>query len=65
MPRLAQRLAHLGGHVLRDLLGARLDRGRRLREERRALPGRQRGPGGERLARGLDRGARVLGVEAG
>ena len=60
-PGLAQRLPHLRRHVLRDLLGARLDRVGRLREEGRALPGRQRGPGGERLARGLDRGTRVLG----
>ena len=43
-PRLAQRLAHLGGHVLRDLLGARLDRVGRLREERRALPAREAPP---------------------
>ncbi len=60
-PCLAQRLPHLRGHVLRDLLGARLDRRGRFREEGRALPGRQRGPRGERLARGLDRGTRVLG----
>ena len=34
--RLAERLAHLGRHVLRDLLRPRLDRVRGLRQERRA-----------------------------
>ena len=60
-PCLAQRLPHLRRHVLRDLLGARLDRRGRFREVDRALPSRQRRPRGERLARSLDRGTRVLG----
>ncbi len=57
--RLAQRLAHLGGHVLRDLLGAGLERVGRLEEERGALgrgqprtsPGTPRRCGHERRAR--------------
>ena len=46
--RLAERLAHLRGHVLRDPLGARLDGVRRLCEERGAGRGGERRPGRKR-----------------
>ena len=60
--RLAQRLPHLRGHVVRDLLRAGLEHVRRLRQERRPLGRGQGRPGGERLAGRLDRRARVVRV---
>ena len=61
-PGLAQRLPHLRGHVLGDLLRASLEDVRRLAEERGPLGRGQRRPRRERLASRVDRGARVVGI---
>ena len=61
--RLAQRLAHLDRHVVRDLLGARLERGRGRDEVRAALRERQRRPGRECVGRRADGPSASSGVD--
>jgi len=61
-PRLGQRLAHLQGDELCDLLGARDHRVERAVQDLGALPRRRGGPAGPRRCRGVER---THGVDLG
>ena len=63
--RLAQGLAHLAGHVLRDVLDAGLDRLRGARQDRAALDRGQRRPARPGLGGGTDGMVDVLLGRAG